>query len=342
MNMIASPRFDPARDKADAAHAAWRMADDGSKANVLQTYEARRDALVAFAEITARHEADMADALHRDMGRGAAEAWTSELTTLSGEIDHALANLKNWMKPERASVPVKMWPAKASIRHEPKGTALVIGAWNLPFAVTLTPAVASLAAGNSTVCKPSELAPASAQLMAKLVTANFDPAVLQVVEGDATTTQSLLEHRWGHVFYTGSEGIGRKVAVAAADQGSPVTLELGGKCPAYVHASADIDVAAKRVVWAKFMNAGQVCIAPDYVIVDKVIQSEFEEACVKAIGDLYGDQPKQSSDFARIINERHFRRLEDLLQTTTGRIIAGGECIAEERYIAPTILSDLT
>ena len=330
-------------ERGHGAKFAWNQAMDGARSGTLLGRSARRMALETMRDMVDSFEADMAGALQADMGRGAAEAWTSELTTLVGEIDHALSNLKSWMKPEKARVPVKLWPAKASIRYEPKGTALVIGAWNLPFAVTLAPAVAAIAAGNSVVCKPSELAPASAKLMAELVERHFDWTVLQVLPGDAETTKALLEHRWGHVFFTGSARVGRQVAMAAASTGSPVTLELGGKCAAYVHASADLEVAARRITWGKFMNAGQVCIAPDYAIVDEGVYDAFVRLVNEAVGEFYGPNARLSEDYARIVNERHFERLSTLTKETDGIIaIDSGEAMADELYFPPTVVSSVS
>ena len=321
----------------DAAEV-FGQAKEAALAGRLNTYGARRDALLAFKRMAEDGEAIMAEAIALDMGRSANEAWTSELTTLQGEIDHALANLKSWMKPAEASVPFILKPARAAIRWEPKGVVLVIGAWNLPFAVTLAPAVAAIAAGNAVVCKPSELAPASAMAMRELVAGYFPPSVMQVVEGDAQVTQSLLEHRWDHVFFTGGAGGGHKIAQAAARFGTPTTLELGGKCPAYVHASANLRVAARRIVWGKFMNAGQVCVAPDYAIVDRAVASDFAAELIEAIGRFYGDDPGRSKDFGRIVNDRQFDRIAAMLHATGGEIIAGGRRDADRRYIAPTVV----
>ena len=323
-----------------SASEAWLVARGASDKAHLRTFEARRAALESLRSLFRANETRMAEALHADMGRSAAEAWTAELTTLDGEIGHALKHLGAWTKHARAGVPLKLWPARASIRYEPKGAVLVIGAWNLPFAVTLAPAVAAIAAGNSVVCKPSELAPQSARVMRELVERHCDPQVLQVVTGEVETTRALLSHRWDHVFFTGGGEVGKKVAVAAAEHGTPTTLELGGKCAAYVHKSADIAVAAKRIAWGKFMNAGQVCIAPDYAIVDRHVQPAFEDALTEAVEHFYGEDPAAAADYARIVNERHFDRIVAMMDASPGRTVLGGTHDRETRYIAPTVVSE--
>ncbi len=217
---------------------------------------------------------------------------------------------------------------------------LVIGAWNLPFAVSLAPAVAAIAAGNAVVVKPSELAPASAFVMRELVNRYCDPRVIQVIEGDADVTQALLRERWDHIFFTGSAPIGRKIAEAAAPKLTPVSLELGGKCPAYVHASADLEVAARRIAWGKFMNAGQVCIAPDYVMVDRTVQQEFTQKLVAAVHRFYGAEPERSADFAKIVNARHFDRVAELIDGAGGRTVLAGKRDSDTNAIGPVIIAD--
>ena len=324
-----------------AREAATAHATARAHAEAMVPVEARRATLSGMLELVRCEERALAEALTQDMGRGVAEAWTSELITVAGEAAHALKHVARWMKPERAPVPFQLRPARARIEWHPKGTALVIGAWNLPFGVSLCPAIAALAAGNSVVLKPSELAPASAAAMAQLLPRYLPDGSVAVVQGDATLTQALLERRWGHVFYTGGGSVGRLVAEAAGRTLSPVTLELGGKCPAYVHRSANVDVAARRIAWGKFMNAGQVCVAPDYALVDRSVASAFEAALKRAIARFYGGDPRASADYARIVNTAHFDRIAALTDASRGCVIEGGGRKRDERYIAPTIVADV-
>jgi aldehyde dehydrogenase (NAD+) len=231
-------------------------------------------------------------------------------------------------------------PAKGWVVPEPLGVALVIAPWNYPIQLLVEPVGAALAAGNCVVAKPSELAPACSAALARLLPKYVDPEALAVVEGGVDETTALLAERWDHIFFTGSTAVGRVVAEAAAKHLTPTVLELGGKSPTYVHASADLDVAARRIAWGKFLNAGQTCIAPDYVLVDQQVKDALVDKLTHQIGAFYGTDPKASKSFGRIVNGRHLDRLKGLLDSGAGTVAVGGQVDAAERFVAPTVTID--
>jgi aldehyde dehydrogenase (NAD+) len=242
------------------------------------------------------------------------------------------------MKPERMRAPWLLWPSSARIHREPFGVVLIVSPWNYPLQLALAPLVGALAAGNCAVIKPSELAPATSSFLAATLLRYLDPECVQVVEGGPSEAEALLAERWDYIFYTGSPRVGRMVMEAAAKHLTPVTLELGGKSPCIVDRSANLRVAARRIMWGKLMNAGQVCIAPDYVLVDETVEAELLTHMAAAIKEFYGEDPRRSPDFARIVNQRHFRRIMRLIDGG-GEIYLGGESCEDELYIAPTILT---
>jgi aldehyde dehydrogenase (NAD+) len=284
-------------------------------------------------------EADLLAALRLDLGKSEVEAWAGEINFVGGEIAHTLAHLGKWMRPERVSVPAVFRPGRAYVQREPLGVVLIISPWNYPLQLMLGPLVGAIAAGNCAVLKPSEMAPHTAARIAELLPRYLDPECFAVVEGDIPATQALLAQRFDHIFYTGNGRVGRIVMEAAARHLTPVTLELGGKSPCIVDRSADIEVSARRIVWGKFFNAGQTCVAPDYVLAHREVIDPLCAAMVRQVRALYGDDPRRSGDYGRIVNERHLRRLEGLLDQ--GTRVCGGEVDPAERYIAPTILRDV-
>lgn len=277
------------------------------------------------------------DAVQKDLGRAPFEAYF-EISTLT-EIKLAIKQLKQWMKPQRVSTSLDVFPASAWVQPEPLGVALIIGPWNYPFQLMMSPLVGAIAAGNCAILKPSEYAPNMSRVVAELVGSIFDPEYVAVVEGDAQTSQALLAEKFDHIFFTGGTEIGRIVMQAAAKHLTPVTLELGGKSPCFVDGSVRLDYAAKRIAWGKFINAGQTCIAPDYVLVESKIKDEFLAQLKQAIGELYGENPATSPDYARIINQRQIDRLKPLL--ASGKVIVGGEVNEADRYVAPTVLDQV-
>ena len=312
----------------------------GFAAGAIAGIEARRTQLEHLRAMLEDHEADFAAALHQDLGKSAIEARVTEIGFLLNEIDHTLGRLERWLRPARVRLPLALLPGSAQVRPEPLGTVLVIAPWNYPVQLTLAPLIPALAAGNTVVLKPSEVAPATSAALARFVGEYLDPNVVQVVEGGVAETTELLAEPWDHVFYTGNGTVGRVVLRAAAEHLTPVTLELGGKSPAIVTASADLTVASRRIAWGKFTNAGQTCIAPDYVLVHESIADRLAAALVDAIRKLYGSNPRQSPDYGRIVNARHVARLQALLDAGGYADVAtGGTVDASARYVAPTVLT---
>lgn len=295
--------------------------------------------LKRIRSLVVEHERALLDAVAADFGKPRFEAWVAEIGFVLTDIDHTLAQLDSWMRPRRASTPVAFRPGRSSVVPEPLGVACVIAPWNYPVQLLLLPMIAAISAGNAVVGKPSELAPATADALAALVADLDDPAVSLVLGGVVETTE-LLTHRFDHILYTGNGRVARVVMRAAAEHLTPVTLELGGKSPAIVSARADIDVTARRIVWGKYLNAGQTCIAPDYVLVERAVHDRLVDALRDRIAEFYGRDASTSPDFARIVNDVHFRRLEQLLRS--GTVAVGGTVDASTRYIAPTVLTGIT
>ncbi len=287
------------------------------------------------------HEEEITEAVRQDFSKPPFETFATEIGLLYNEIDYILKHLKKWTKPNRVRGSLVNFPSRNYIHHQPYGVSLVIGAWNYPIQLSLNPVLGSMAAGNCTLLKPSELAAESSGLLAKIINDNFNPGYLRVVEGDAETTQALLEEPLDYIFFTGSTRVGKIIMEAAAKQLTPVTLELGGKSPAIIDETADLKVAARRIVWGKFVNAGQTCVAPDYLYVHKSIKQKLSDYMVKEIREFYGPEPHNSPDYARIINRQHFDRLVSYIDNGSA-ILSGGSFDAETLYIEPTILDDVS
>jgi aldehyde dehydrogenase (NAD+) len=295
----------------------------------------RKQQLTRLGQMLGSIEAELTAALASDLGKPALEAYL-ELVGVRQELAIAQRQLGRWMAPRRVAVPLVQMPGKAWVQAEPLGCVLILGPWNYPLMLVLQPLVAALAAGNTAVLKPSEHTPQVAQLIATAIAAHFEPRVVAVVQGDGAVAQSLLELSFDHIFFTGGTGIGRQVMAAAARQLIPVTLELGGKSPCIVLDDADLQVTAKRIAWGRFLNAGQTCIAPDYLLVTPAMRIPLERELIRAIAQLFGQDPSQSPDFGRLVNQRQFDRLDGLLQGA--QILHGGERNREERYLAPTLV----
>ncbi len=284
-----------------------------------------------------QNEEKILEALGQDLGKSETEAYVSEIAFVLGEIRFAQKHLKSWARPSKVRTPISVMPAKSTVEMMPYGVSLIIGPWNYPFQLLLAPLVSALAAGNCVVIKPSEHAPATADLIDEIIAKNFDREIVAVVTGGAEVSQALLKEKWDKIFFTGGTEIGRKVMEAAAKHLTPVTLELGGKCPCIVAKDAKLDVAARRIVWGKFMNAGQTCVAPDHVWVDRSVSADLIAAIKVAIRDFYGDDTSKSEDFGRIVNEQHHDRLVSLLEGE--KVEIGGQHDKSDCYIAPTVLS---
>jgi aldehyde dehydrogenase (NAD+) len=316
---------------------------DGYDRGVTRPLAWRRRQLLAMQRLLVEREQELLDALARDLGKPAIEGWMTELRHVVNEIDDMLRHLDQWTRPQRVGVRAILRPARASIVPEPLGLVLVIAPWNYPIHLLLLPMAYALAAGNAVVGKPSEVSPATSAALARWVPEYLDPRAVAIVEGDATVVTALLAERWDHIFYTGNGRVGRIVMEAAATHLTPVTLELGGKSPVLVDRSANVEVAAKRVAWGKFVNAGQTCVAPDYVLVDRQVEGEFVEALARAVRAFYGDDAQSSPDYARIVNDRHWDRLRGLLEGSPGdHVVLGGGGDRSTRFLAPTVLRGVT
>ncbi|WP_412049205.1 aldehyde dehydrogenase family protein [Hoeflea sp. Naph1] len=299
--------------------------------------EWRRTQLLRLKAMVEDNESAIDAALHADLGKSGFEARMTETGTVLSEIGHALSHLKAWMRPRKVFTPLAAQPGHSRIRPEPLGVVLIIAPWNYPVYLTLMPLIGAIAAGNCAVLKPSEVSAHTSALLARLIPAYMDGEAICVVEGDADTSTALLAERFDHIFFTGSENIGRIVMTAAAKHLTPVTLELGGKSPCIIHTDCDLALAARRVVWGKFLNAGQTCIAPDYLLVQDQMARQFVTHLKTAITAFFGEDPKTSPDYARLVSDRHFDRVEGLM--SGGTIAAGGQTDRAIRYIAPTVLT---
>jgi aldehyde dehydrogenase (NAD+) len=301
--------------------------------------EFRLAQLNALREAIKEQQDQIMAAVKADLNKPGVEAYMTEIGVVR-EINFAIKHLRSWAKPKSVALPLEQMPAQAKIYPEPLGVALIISPWNYPFHLMIAPLVGAIAAGNCALLKPSELAPETSRVIASLIQKTFDPAYIAVLEGGIEVSQAVLDEKFDHIFFTGSTAIGKIVMQAAAKHLTPVTLELGGKSPCIVDADIDLEHAAKRIVWGKFINAGQTCVAPDYLLVDRRIKSALLEAIKAKLQEFYGDNPATSPDYGRIINAKQFDRLSNLL--SDGKIAIGGETIAAEKYIAPTIIDSVT
>jgi aldehyde dehydrogenase (NAD+) len=296
-----------------------------------------RDAI--FASLT-----DLQQAIFDDFRKNAAEVHLTETHLVIGELNDAIRNLPRWMKPKRVKTPLVLFGTRSEIRYQPKGVVLILSPWNYPFQLALSPVIAAVAAGNCFVLKPSNKTPHCAAFIRRLLAKVFDEDEVAVIEGDHTVAEALLEFPFDHIFFTGSTGVGRKIMAAAAKHLVPVTLELGGKSPAIVDDTADIRKAAERIVWGKFINAGQTCVAPDYLLIHANQAGRFIEEAKKVIAARYGSDAgsqAQNADYCRVISDAHQQTLMKLLQQSVreGARIETGGVAGEDRFVAPTILS---
>lgn len=291
-------------------------------------------------KVLLENESLLYKAIYDDFGKSEFETYATELSLIYHELNLFIKKTKKWSKPKRVASGLANFPAKSYIIPEPLGTTLVIGAWNYPFQLSLIPAITSLAAGNTVILKPSELPNQTSKVMAKIINENFPKNYFCVIEGGVKETSELLEHRFDKIFFTGSIPVGKIIYQAAAKHLTPVTLELGGKSPIFVLADTDIKMTAKRVVWAKFLNAGQTCVAPDYILVDKKIENNFLEAMKHEIDEHYKNIEDINENYLRIINNANFDRLSELIDPD--KIYCGGKMNKEKRFISPTILQNIS
>jgi aldehyde dehydrogenase (NAD+) len=301
--------------------------------------EWRRAQLDRIVALIDAHTDEFLAALKADLGKPEIEARVTDLSIVKAEALAAKKHLARWMRAEKVKTPLNVQPASSRIVREPLGVVLIIAPWNYPVQLLLSPLIGAIAAGNCVVLKPSEVAVRTSALLGRLIPQYLDTDAIATIEGGVDETTALLRERFDHILYTGNGAVARVVMAAAAKHLTPVTLELGGKSPCIVDQHVDIEVAARRIVWGKFLNAGQTCIAPDYVLVHESREGELLAAMTKTLREFYGDDPKQTPDYGRIINERHHRRLAVLLKD--GEVVTGGQADESERYIAPTILRNV-
>ncbi len=302
------------------------------------TVATRKELLKKLLVTLKKHENDIAAALHLDFKKAPFETFLTEFNYVVSELKHSLANIDRWTSPKRVWPSIMTLPSSDYIYAEPYGKVLIIAPWNYPFQLAFSPLIAAITAGNTVVLKPSEMSFNTALIITKIVEEVFDVKQVVVVHGGPEFTQTLLEKRWDYIFFTGSSTVGKIVAMAAAKHLTPVTLELGGKNPCIIDEGANLEVAAKRIVWGKFVNAGQTCIAPDYIMIHAKEKFDFVELLKKEIRLAYGENPKDSKDFPRIINLSHWKRLVGLIDSE--RVIFGGDTDENDRYIGPTLIDE--
>jgi len=307
--------------------------------NATKEVNLRIETLKKLKLILKKNEDKLYTAIYDDFKKSKFETYLTELSLIYNELNDAIRNLKKWSKQKRVRTNLANFPAKSYIIPEPLGTILVISAWNYPYQIALIPAISAIAAGNTVVIKPSEIPNNTSKVLAQLINTNFDENHLTVIEGDVATTTELLQQKWDKIFFTGSTPVGKIIYKAAAENLTPVTLELGGKSPTFVLADCNIKITAKRIVWAKFLNAGQTCIAPDYLLVEKRVETKLLEALKKEIEDFYPHSENINENYVQIVNERNFNRLAQLIPTD--KIYHGGEVNPENRSIAPTLLRNI-
>ncbi len=294
--------------------------------------------LQLLADAMRKNETVLGEALKKDLGKSAFESYATEIGFVLADIRYTIQNLQKWSAPKRVTTPLYLFPGKSKIQKEPYGSVLILGPYNYPVQLLAEPLVGAIAAGNCAVLKPSELTPHVSEAMYQIVHSTFKEEYIACVEGGVEVNQELLSQKFDYIFFTGSERVGRIVMKAAAENLTPVTLELGGKSPVIIEKTANIKEAARRIAWGKLMNAGQTCVAPDYVLVDESRKQQFLTEMKTAFSHLYGKEIKKNPDFGRIVNERHMERLQKILEQDAKYLFCGGEADTLQRYIEPAIL----
>ena len=298
----------------------------------------RKETLTKLLDNVIAHEKEIIDALYKDFKKPAFETVLTETNYVVTELKHTIKNLNSWAKPKRVFPSLLNFPSSDFIYKEPYGKVLIIAPWNYPYQLALCPLVSAVAAGNQVVLKPSELTPNTAAVIAKIISKTFSKEHVEVVLGGVDVSKNLLDQRWDYIFFTGSVSVGKIVAQAAAKNLTPVTLELGGKNPCIVDKTANLKLAAKRIVWGKFINAGQTCIAPDYILLQNDSKEQFIKYLKHEITLSYGDNPQRSPDYARIVNSKNWNRLKDMIEPE--KVIHGGQTDESDFYIAPTLIEE--
>lgn len=299
----------------------------------------RLEQLKILKQAILENEQAIIQAVKTDLHKPEFETYATEIGVVT-EIDYAIKHLNSWTKPKKAPVPWKFFTYSAKIYPEPLGVVLIIGPWNYPLQLIISPLVGAIAAGNCAIIKPSEIAPHTSNLLAEIIGKYFPSEYIAVVEGGIETSEKLLAEKFDHIFFTGGTKVGKIIMAAAAQHLTPVTLELGGKSPCIVDTDINLEHTVKRITWGKFINAGQTCIAPDYLLVHQKIKQDLVDGLKKCLKEFYGDNPANSPDYARIISQKQFERLANIIKD--GQIIIGGETKAEELYIAPTLLDHVS
>jgi aldehyde dehydrogenase (NAD+) len=299
----------------------------------------RTEQLNTLKRAIQENTASIVDALHKDLHKPELETYATEISIVR-EVDYALKHIKSWVKPQKVKLSLEQLPASGYIRPEPLGVVLIIGPWNYPFQLLIAPLIGAIAAGNCAILKPSEIASNTSKVVSQMIQKHFDPAYIAVIEGGIDVSKQLLAEKFDHIFFTGGTAVGKVVMEAAAKHLTPVTLELGGKSPCIVDTDINLEHTANRIAWGKFINAGQTCIAPDYLLVNSKIKQQLLNSLQKAIQKFYGEDSEKSPDYARIINHKQFTRLTKLLQN--GEIVTGGKTNQSTCYIAPTLLDNIS
>ncbi|MDI9231420.1 aldehyde dehydrogenase [Staphylococcus caprae] len=311
------------------------------KTNKTKELKFRKHQLKILRKSIKNHENELLEALEKDLGKNNVEAYATEIGVLLKSIKIARKELKNWTKTKQVDTPLYLFPTKSYIKNEPYGTVLIIGPFNYPVQLVFEPLIGAIAAGNTAIVKPSEHTPNVASVIRKIIEDSFDSNYISVVEGGINETQTLIHLPFDYMFFTGSEKVGKVVYEAAAKNLVPVTLELGGKSPVIVDETANIKVASERISFGKFTNAGQTCVAPDYILIDRKVKNDLIDALKQTITEFYGKNIKESPDFGRIVNEKHFNRLNELLEIDKNNIVFGGKSSKQDLYIEPTILENI-
>lgn len=296
--------------------------------------------LKLLKKIIIKNEEKLLIALKNDLNKSVFEAYETEIATVLMELNYTIKRLRSWIKPKKVKTPITNFLSKSYIYSEPYGVVLIIAPWNYPFQLAISPLIGAIAAGNCSIIKPSEYAPNTSNIVKEIINNNFKDNFITVIEGGRDTNIKLLQQNLDYIFFTGSVSVGKVVMEEAAKNLTPITLELGGKSPCIVHSDADIKLATKKIVWGKFLNAGQTCVAPDYLFVHKDIKHKLISCIIDTIKLFFGDEPKKSLDYGRIINQEHLSRLGELLKE--GSIIVGGDIDKNEKYISPTIMENIT
>lgn len=302
----------------------------------------RKEQLKKLSKAIKSYESDILEALYTDLGKNKVEAYATEIGITLKSIKNARKELKNWTKTKNVDTPLYLFPTKSYIKKEPYGTVLIIAPFNYPFQLVFEPLIGAIAAGNTAIIKPSELTPNVARVIKRLINETFDANYIEVIEGGIEETQTLIHLPFDYVFFTGSENVGKIVYQAASENLVPVTLEMGGKSPVIVDETANIKVASERICFGNFTNAGQTCVAPDYILVHESVKDDLITALSKTLREFYGQNIQQSPDYGRIVNLKHYHRLTSLLNSEQMNIVFGGHSDEDERYIEPTLLDHVT